>query len=155
MHLRQPELACAQVCIGESKHAAIGKDRAEIIRTFGFQQIEVAHRACTDDLGDVARDDFTGLRLAGLIADRDPAPGLDQFRNVTLRRVIRHATHRNAVAMGQRQVQQSRRFFRVVEKQLIKIAEPKEQQGIGRDAGAQPLVLLHHRGKRVGHRKEV
>ena len=42
LHLRQPELACAQVCIRESKHAAIGKDRAEIIRTFGFQQIEVA-----------------------------------------------------------------------------------------------------------------
>ena len=53
--------------------------------------------------------------------------------------------------MGEREVQQSRRFFRVVEKQLIKIAEPKEQQGIGRDAGAQPLVLLHHRGERVGH----
>jgi hypothetical protein len=53
--------------------------------------------------------------------------------------------------MGERKVQQTRGFFRVVEKQLVKIAEPKEQQGIRRDAGAQPLVLLHHRGERVGH----
>jgi hypothetical protein len=53
--------------------------------------------------------------------------------------------------MSQRQIEQAGCFLGVVEKELIEIAQPKEQQGVGRHAGAQPLVLLHHRGERVGH----
>jgi hypothetical protein len=62
-----------------------------------------------------------------LIADGDPLPGLDELRNVTLRGVIRHAAHRHAVAMRQGEIKQARGFLGVVEKELIKITEPKEQ----------------------------
>ena len=53
--------------------------------------------------------------------------------------------------MSQREVEQPGGFLGVVEKELIKIAEPKEQQRIRGHARAQPLVLLHHRGEGVRH----
>src|SRR5439155_2224100 len=65
--------------------------------------------------------------------------------------MIRHTTHRHAVALGQRDVQKGRRFLRVVEKHLVEIAEPKQQERVRRNAFPQPLVLLHHRSKRVLH----
>src|SRR4051812_14754405 len=65
--------------------------------------------------------------------------------------MIGHAAHRHAIPVSQGQVEQSRRLLGVVKKQLVKIAQPKEQQGIWRDGRAEPLVLLHHRGKRVRH----
>src|SRR5262249_48430494 len=65
--------------------------------------------------------------------------------------MIRHTAHWHAVALGQRHVQQGRRLFRVVEKHLVKIAESKQQERVRRNAFPQPLVLLHHRSKRVLH----
>src|SRR5439155_10668730 len=65
--------------------------------------------------------------------------------------MIRHTTHWHAVALGQRDVQKGRRFLRVVEKHFVKIAEPKQQERVRRNAFPQPLVLLHHRSKRVLH----
>src|SRR3712207_8444249 len=45
--------------------------------------------------------------------------------------------------------------FGIVEEQLVEIAEPKEQEGVGRHARPQPLVLLHHGRERVGHRAQL
>ena len=42
-------------------------------------------------------------------------------------------------------------ILRVLEKELVEIPEPKEQQRISRHAGAQPLILLHHRGEGMSH----
>src|SRR6266436_5661165 len=65
--------------------------------------------------------------------------------------MIRHTTHWHAVSLGQRDVQKGRRFLRVVEKHLVEIAEPKQQERVRKNAFSQPLVLLHHRRKRVLH----
>ena len=146
-----PKFAGAQIGVGKPENAILKINRAEIIRPVRFEQVQLADRAGRDDLRDLARDDFARLRLARLIANRDPPSRLDELRDVTWRRVIRHAAHRHAVAMGQREIEQPGRFLGVLEKELVKIAEPKEQQRIRRHAGAQPLVLLHHRGKGVGH----
>jgi hypothetical protein len=69
-----------------------------------------------------------------------------------LRRVIWNTAHRHAIAFCQRDVQQTRCFFCVLEKELVKISEPKKQQRVVWDATPQPAVLLHHRSKRVLHR---
>ncbi|KAG0506490.1 MAG: hypothetical protein Udaeo_01220 [Candidatus Udaeobacter sp.] len=66
--------------------------------------------------------------------------------------MIGHTAHRHAVALGQRHVQQSRRLFRVIEKHLVEIAEPEQQERVRRNAFSQPLVLLHHRSERVLHK---
>src|SRR5262245_23048597 len=65
--------------------------------------------------------------------------------------MVRHTAHRYAVALGQRHIQQTRRLFRVIEKHLIEIAEPKQQKRVWRNAFPQPLVLLHHRSERILH----
>jgi len=65
--------------------------------------------------------------------------------------MIRDTTHWHAIAVGQRDVQKGRRFLRVLEKHFVKIAEPKQQECVRRNAFPQPLVLLHHRSKRVLH----
>src|SRR5205823_5215744 len=105
----------------------------------------------SDDLRDLARDDFPWLRFARLIANRDAAPSLNELRDVTLRRVIWHAAHRDVVAMSEREIQQTGGLLRIVEKQLVKITEPKKEERVRRDGCAQPLVLLHHGRQRVGH----
>ena len=147
----QAEFARAQFRVGKTEFAFMKINRAQIIRPVGLQQIQLAHRSRRDDLGDLARDDFPRLRLAGLIADRHAPPGLDELGDVTLGGVIRHAAHRDAVAMSEGEVQQSGGLLGVLEKQLVEVAEPKEQERIRRHGRAQPLVLLHHRGQRVGH----
>src|SRR6478752_3756618 len=65
--------------------------------------------------------------------------------------MIRHTTHWHAIAVGQRDIQKGRRFLCVFEKHFVKIAEPKQQECVRRNAFPQPLVLLHHRSKRVLH----
>ncbi len=149
--LRDPKLTGAQLGIGEAKNAILKINGAEIIRPVGFEQVHLAHGAGRDDLRDLARDDLPRLRFARLVANRDAPPRLDELRDVTWRRVVRHPAHRHAIAMSQREIEQAGSLLGVVEKELVKIAEPKEQQGIRRHAGAQPLVLLHHGGKGVGH----
>src|SRR6476646_5103685 len=65
--------------------------------------------------------------------------------------MIRHTAHRHAVALSQRHVQQSRGLLRIIEKHLVEISEPKQQERVCRNAFSQPLVLLHHRSERVLH----
>ena len=107
LQLRQAELAGGEIGVGKAKTAVVDVNRAEIIRAFRFEQIELAHRSRADDLGDVARNNFARLRLARLIADRDAPSGLDQLGNITWRRVIRHAAHRHLVPLGQRDIEQA------------------------------------------------
>src|SRR4029077_13932710 len=59
----KPEFACGQVCVSKTKFAGVSVNCAEIISAFRFEQVEVANRARGDDLGDVAGNNFSRLRL--------------------------------------------------------------------------------------------
>src|SRR5438270_4317079 len=131
----QAEFARAQFRVGKTEFAFMKINRAQIIRPVGLQQIELAHRSRRDDLGDLAGDDFPRLRFAGLIADGNAPPGLDELGDVTLGGVIRHAAHRDAVAMSEGEVQQPGRFLGVLEKQLVKSPSRKSRSvSAGTDA---------------------
>src|SRR5947207_290405 len=65
--------------------------------------------------------------------------------------MIRHPAHRDTIPLGQGEIEQTGGDLRVLKEELIEITEPKEEQGISRHAGAQPLILLHHRGECMGH----
>ena len=66
--------------------------------------------------------------------------------------MIRHSTHRNAVALRQRDIQNWRRRFGILKKQLVEISQPKKQQHILRQLPPHREVLLHHRSASgVGH----
>ncbi len=94
---------------------------------------------------------FPGRGSRDLVAHRHAPPGLDQPPHVALRRVMRDAAHRHLVALGQRDIEDGRRLLRVLEKHLVEIPEPEEQQRLRRQAPPDALVLLHHRGEGFGH----
>ena len=98
--LAQPKFTRGQIGISKSVGSLVQISRPEIIGPLCFQQVQLAHRARSDDLGDVARDNLARLRFAGLVANRDSFAGFDQFRYVSLGRMIRHPAHRNGVAFG-------------------------------------------------------
>ena len=126
-------------------------NRGEIISAFRFEQAQFTHRSRANNLRDIAGHDPPRLRLARLIANRDPFSRFNQFGDIILRRVIRHSAHRHTVAFRQRHIQQTSRFLCVLKKQLVKIAQAEKQQHIRRHTPAQSVVLLHHRGNDVRH----
>ena len=84
----------------------------------------------------ISRITISRLRVARLIANRDPPAGLDKLCDITGRRVIGHAAHRHTIAVSQGEIKQPRCFLGVLEKEFVKITEPKEQQRIPGNAGA-------------------
>jgi hypothetical protein len=100
-------------------------------------------------------------RVLDLLADRHLEAGPDQFCQIAVPGMHRHAAHRDVgavvlAALGQRDVEGRRRRDRVFEEQLVEIPHAKEQQHPG--MGALDLVVLRHdrrrrrpaRGRSVG-----
>ncbi len=109
--------------------------------------------ARTENLRDLAFDQLTRQRLLHLIADGHLAAGLEQAADVIIRRVKRDAAHGHRAPLGQRHVEQLRPGQGVVEKHFVKVAQPKEQQGLFRQFALDAAILRHHRGELgiVGH----
>jgi threonyl-tRNA synthetase len=110
----------------QAKLLPILKHGRQIIRPIRVQQIQIVHCARRDNLCDFSLHQFSWLRGRRLLCDRHPFASLDQPRNVTLRRMIRHATHRNAIALRQRDIQNRRRCFGILKEQLIKVSQPEK-----------------------------
>ena len=51
----------------------------------------------------------------------------------------------------ERHIQEGGPLFRILEKHLVKIAQPKKQQRIRRQSPPDALILLHHRRESFGH----
>jgi hypothetical protein len=86
-----------------------------------------------------------------LIADRNPASRSDEFGDVTLGGVVGHAAHRDCVTFGQGKIKQAGSDFRILEKEFVKIAEPKKEKSISGHARPEPLILAHHWGEGINH----
>ena len=125
--------------------------RRDAVGFLVFQKRRVSQRAGRNDAHDFAlHRPFARADFAHLLAHCHTFAHLHQSRQILLRRVKRHARHlnRHAVhlpARGQGNVQQLRRFHRVIQKQLVKIAHAVKHQLVGvlRFDGE---ILLHHRG---------
>ena len=90
---------------------------------------------------------FPRLCLFGLITNGHLASGLQQAADVVVGRVIGQTTHRDAVALGQRQLQELRADHRILEEHLVEIPQPEHQEGILRELSLDPAVLRHHGGQ--------
>ena len=146
------ELARCVIDISEAKLLPIAKHRREVVRAVRVEQIEVIDRAGAEDLRDGPFDDLTRHRLRRLLGDGDAFAGLDELRDVALRRMMRHAAHRHRVAFRQRHIQDGRGDLRVLEEQLVEVAQAEKQQHILRKLPPDGEVLLHHgSGGGVGH----
>jgi hypothetical protein len=80
-----------------------------------------------------------------LLSDRHALAGLEQPRDVGLRRVVRHTAHRSAAALGERDIQDWRCALRILEEHLVKIPETVEKNHIRRQRLPHGHVLGHHR----------
>ena len=95
---------------------------------------------------DLALDQLPRLGRLDLVADRHLPPGREQLREIVAGGVVRDAAHRRVAALGQRDVEDAGRLLRVLEKHLVKIPEPKQQNRPGRQLAFALPVLGHHRG---------
>ncbi len=108
-------------------------------RALGFfrQQVGIGQGAGGDHPHHLAfHRALAGGGVADLFADGDRLAHLDQARQVLFGGVEGHARHldRHAVgraALGQGDAEQARGFFRILEKQFVKIAHAVKQQGSG------------------------
>ncbi len=134
---------------------ARARDRQQIVVGPGVEQRVFGQRARRHQPHHVAADHALVAararrgRILRLLAHRDAMAGFDQPMQIVLGAFHRHAAHRDIhalmlAAFGQHDAERARGDFGVLEKQLVEIAHPVEQQqpGIG---GLDLQVLFHHR----------
>ena len=152
---RDTELAGAQVGASQTESPSRllrGEDGGREIVTLLLES-RVLEGSGTNDPGDLAADELSRLDLAHLLAQRDAAPGGQQFLHVAARGVIRNAAHRHLTALRQGDVQDRRGLLGIVEKHLVEVPEPEKQEGPWRTVTPQGVILLHHRCCFGGHEK--
>ena len=113
-------------------------------------------RAGREDLRDLAFDEFAGPGVFELVADGHLASGLEQPADVGIGGMMRQAAHRHAVARGEREIEELRAGLGVLEKHLVKIAEPEQQQRVLGQFAFDAAILRHH-GRELGfggHRQD-
>ena len=123
---------------------AAGVNGGQKVISLRHQHPFVKMRAGRKNLGDLAFDQLAGLGFLKLFADGHLTAAAQDARNVGVGRVKRQAAHGNAVAGGERQIQDRRPGLGVLEKHLIKIPQAEQQQGIGRQFAFDAAVLRHH-----------
>ena len=84
-------------------------------------------------------------RVFHLVANGDLAAGLEQTGDVTGGRVVGNAAHRDGAAPGERDVEELGAALGVLEKEFVKIAQAKEQQGVLGQLAFNAAILRHHR----------
>jgi len=98
-------------------------------------------------LGDLAVDEFSGDRFAGLFRDGDALVRSDELGNVALRRVMGDAAHRDVVALGEGDVENAGGNLGIVEEHFVEITEPVEEKNILGQRSSHGLILGHHRSE--------
>ena len=99
------KLAGGVIDVGEAEFFAFAEHGGEVVRAVRVEQIQVADGAGAEDLRDGPFDDFARHRISRLLGDGDAFAGLDELRDVTLRRMMRHAAHGHRVAFRQRHIE--------------------------------------------------
>ena len=155
--LKHGEVAAGDIKHRQTEQTLVAQYRCNQVIAAFIEQRLVADCPRRDDPYDLAlHRAFAGGRVADLLANHHRLAELDQFRQVTFRRVVRNPTHRNRLtrrlpARGQGDVQQLGGFLRIFVEDLVEIAHAIEHQLI-RVLILQAPVLLHHRsvGGQVG-----
>jgi hypothetical protein len=120
------------------------EDGGEVVVPSVIEESEIVDGRGRNDLGDLPFDDFSGLRLGSLLGHRDPFAGPDELRDVTLGRVVRDPAHRDTIALGEGDIEDSGRILGVLEEHLVEIAQTVEQQNVVGKGPPHRLILRHH-----------
>ena len=127
------------------------RDREDVGGLAGLEGGGLELRPGRDHADDLATHDaLGGARVLHLLAERHPEALLDEPRHVAGDRVVGHPAHRDrgAVAVlgprGEGDLERARGHHRVLEEELVEVAHPEEEEGVG-VLGLHAVVLLHGR----------
>ena len=115
--------------------------------------IQLARRQCgtrRQNTGKLAAHEFTGLGGLSLIADGDFLPGRQKLVDVVIRGMRRQSRHGIILPLRQRESEETGSDDGILKEQLKEIPQPKEQQGVAREAALHLEVLLHHGSEFLG-----
>ena len=150
VYFRSPELTGGDIHVREPGPRAVAHHGGQVVVLVRAQQVGIRRGARRDDARDFAAHQFLArARLFHLLADGDAIPAPDQFRDVILGGVIRHAAHRNGRAFffvpgGQGDLEFARGRHGVFEEKLVEISQPEHQQR-ARHLLFHSVVLAHQR----------
>ena len=99
------ELAGGMINEREAEALPFAIHGGEVVRAGAIKHGEIADGPSADDLRNLTLHQLAGHGLGGLLGDGDSFSCGDEFGNVALSRVMRHATHGNAIALGKGNVQ--------------------------------------------------
>ena len=124
-----------------------GIDRGEEIIALGDEHPLVEMRAGREDLRDLALDELAGPGVFELLADGHLAAVLEDAGDVIVGGVKRQAAHGHAVAGGEGQIEDLRAGLGILEEQLVKIAQPEQQERVPGQFALDAAILRHHGGE--------
>ena len=143
------EFARGEVEPSEAPAVAVRNDPCQHALAVRFEQPLLGERAGRHDPRDPPfHRSLAGRRIPDLLADRDGPAHAHELDEIAVDAVERHAAHGNRLARRlsagrQGDVEEPRRLFGVVVEQLVEVAHPVEEQGIG-VLGLDAQVLAHH-----------
>ncbi len=157
------KLARRHVHNAHARNRVADNRRHKVVVAFSVEHVVFKHGSRRDNPRHLALDQpFGVLGVFHLIHDGDTPPLVDQAGDVTLRRVVRDARHRDAdaaiLAPGQRDVQVAGNDFRRFAIRFVKVTHAHQQNDAGMLlTGGE--ILLHQRrtaliifGNRFGSR---
>jgi len=127
-------LACRYVDVRQTHSPVPQHAGGQVVVLPVGQERRLDNRPRRDDADDLPLHEAT-LGLAELFTDRDLVPASDEPGDVRLRGVVRYASHRHALTLGdvprrQHDVQFAGGNVGVLVKGLVKVAQPKEHDRV-------------------------
>ena len=125
-------------------------NRAQVPVVRGLELVCRERCAGAQDAGQLAPDQLARLGGLVLVADRDLLSRGEELPDVGVRRVVGEARHGVLLPLGQREAEDARGDDRVVEEELVEIAQAEQEEGVPRQPAPHLEVLPHHRGHFLG-----
>ena len=140
-----PELAGRKVDPGGMQTGLSQFECAEVVVARGRELIGRQSGSRGENTSDLSADELARLRRLLLIADGHLAAGREELGDIVVGRMKGDAGHRMLLPLGQGDSEQTCPDHCILEKHLVEIPQPKEQQRVGREAPFDLEVLLQHR----------
>ena len=130
---RRRDVAGRKIGACKAERVADRRQRAEIIVRAALEQLFLDDRPRRHDAHDVAAHQLVRYGRFELFGERDDEALRDELRQIRIERVMRHARHRDALALSrflrrQRDRQRARQRLGVLAVSLVEIADAREQE---------------------------
>ncbi len=147
---RDLELGGGEVQPGGMEPPGVEGYGREVVVAGGVELVGRQGGARAEDARQLPADELARLGRLLLVADRHLFPRAQQPAHVAVHGMERQPGHGLAVAVGEGEAEDLGGLHRVVEEQLVEVAQPEEKQGSGRQPALHLEVLLHHRRELLG-----